>query len=139
MKKGIYALFSLLLISGPMHCQLTPLSVGPIFTPETEEISYGEIPVCSDQNRYFTFTNTGTEFLVLQVKTSCGCLVPEWPKDPIAPGETSQIRLIYDTCQPGVFKKSLHITTNEISKIDSDGNPVYKQYAFPVTGRVLEN
>ncbi|MEL6660577.1 MAG: DUF1573 domain-containing protein [Bacteroidota bacterium] len=40
----------------------------------------------------YTFTNTGNETLVLSdAKGSCGCTVPKWPREPIAPGASSEI------------------------------------------------
>ena len=46
----------------------------------------------------FQFTNTGAEPLVLnKCKGSCGCTVPECPKDPIAPGETGSIEVKFNS------------------------------------------
>lgn len=46
----------------------------------------------------FTFTNTGEEpLLISSAKGSCGCTVPAWPKDPIAPGETASITVEFNS------------------------------------------
>ena len=46
----------------------------------------------------FQFTNTGAEPLVLnKCKGSCGCTVPECPKDPIAPGGTGSIEVKFNS------------------------------------------
>lgn len=62
----------------------------------------------------FTFQNTGKAPLIFQnVKTSCGCLVPDWPKEPIAPGECGVIRLVfYGKGREGPGSKSITMTTN---------------------------
>ena len=46
----------------------------------------------------FAFTNTGAAPLVLtNVNTTCGCTAPEWPREPIAPGETSKITVRFNS------------------------------------------
>ncbi len=46
----------------------------------------------------FKFTNTGAEPLIISsAKGSCGCTVPEWPKEPIAPGESSEITFEFNS------------------------------------------
>jgi hypothetical protein len=45
----------------------------------------------------FAFTNTGKEpVLIFSAEASCGCTVPEWPKEPIAPGATGKIEVAFD-------------------------------------------
>lgn len=62
----------------------------------------------------FEFKNTGDAALVLKnVKPSCGCTTPEWPKKPIMPGEKAHIKAIYNSKgRPGRFHKSISVTTN---------------------------
>ncbi len=46
----------------------------------------------------YKFTNTGTVPLIINnAKSTCGCTVPEWPKDPIAPGKSGEISVRFDT------------------------------------------
>ncbi len=49
-------------------------------------------------------------------KGSCGCTVPEWPKEPIAPGAKGVIRVKYDTNRPGPINKNVTITSNAINE-----------------------
>ena len=63
----------------------------------------------------FTFTNTGNQPLVInQAVASCGCTVPEYPKDPVQPGAKGTIKVTYNGTGkfPGHFKKSITIRTN---------------------------
>ena len=47
---------------------------------------------------YFEFTNTGAEPLILdKCKGSCGCTVPQCPKNPIAPGESGSIEVKFNS------------------------------------------
>lgn len=63
----------------------------------------------------FQFTNTGTMPLVIhQAIASCGCTVPEYTQEPIAPGEKGAVKVTYNgkTKRPGIFKKSITIHSN---------------------------
>lgn len=63
----------------------------------------------------FSFTNTGDKNLVLfDVKTTCGCTVPEdWPKHPIEPGESGEVKVIFNSNNKvGSVNKSIRIEAN---------------------------
>ena len=63
----------------------------------------------------FTFTNTGNAPLIInQAIASCGCTVPEYTKEPVAPGKTGTINVTYNGKGkfPGFFKKTITIRTN---------------------------
>lgn len=75
---------------------------------------FGNIKQDSENRHVFTFTNTGSEPLIIEnAKGSCGCTVPQYPKEPIAPGETGDIEVVY---KPGKQKnqqsKTVTITAN---------------------------
>ncbi|KPK82937.1 MAG: hypothetical protein AMS27_13555 [Bacteroides sp. SM23_62_1] len=71
-------------------------------------IDFGGEGICE-----FVFTNTGQVPLVLtNVKSSCGCTIPEWPHEPVKPGEKGKIRVSYDTYRIGVFSKSVTVYSN---------------------------
>ena len=85
---------------------------------KSETIDYGNIAKGSDGVRTFEFTNTGSEDLVISdVKSSCGCTVPEKPKDPIAPGKTGQIKVKYDTKRVGKIRKTVTVYSNATEPI----------------------
>jgi len=89
-------------------------STGPIMELQTTEVDYGAIVQDSDPFRFFEFTNTGDAPLVIKhAKGSCGCTVPTYPKEPILPGESAQIKVRYDTKRVGPFTKTVTLTTNE--------------------------
>jgi hypothetical protein len=62
----------------------------------------------------FVFKNTGTEPLLLtNVRSSCGCTVPEWSKEPIAPGESGSVKVTFNPLRrPGAFRKSITVQSN---------------------------
>lgn len=82
----------------------------------TTTVDYGTIKHNSDGYRKFEFKNTGTEPLIItNCKASCGCTVPNWPKEPIMPGETGEIKVKYATNRVGSFTKSITITSNAVT------------------------
>lgn len=86
---------------------------GAEITFETEVIDYGTIPQNADGVRMFKFTNTGTAPLIISdAKGSCGCTVPSWPKQPINPGESGEIKVKYATNRLGPINKSVTVSTN---------------------------
>lgn len=80
---------------------------------EQEVIDYGTIDKGANGQREFTFVNTGKEPLIITKATgSCGCTVPQWPRNPIAPGEEGVIKVKYDTKRVGPFQKSVTVNSN---------------------------
>lgn len=84
-----------------------------IISFETEIIDYGTVEQHSDGMRLFTFTNEGdAPLLITNVKTSCGCTVPNYSKAPILPGESGELKIKYDTKRLGAFTKTITVTSN---------------------------
>ena len=77
-------------------------------------VDYGTIEKGADGVRTFEFTNTGDAPLIIsKVTSSCGCTVPTYPKEPIAPGETGDIEVVYSPGkQQGEQNKTVSITAN---------------------------
>jgi hypothetical protein len=77
------------------------------------DVNYGNIERGADGVRNFKFTNTGKAPLIISdAKGSCGCTVPTYPKEPIMPGESAEIKVKYDTNRIGAFTKYVTLTTN---------------------------
>jgi uncharacterized protein DUF1573 len=91
-----------------------PKVQGPGMVFENETIDYGTIAPNSDGKREFVFTNNGTEpLIIMNAQGSCGCTVPTFPKEPIAPGAKAVIGVKYDTSRAGQpFNKTVTLTTN---------------------------
>jgi hypothetical protein len=54
--------------------------------------------------------------IISNARGSCGCTVPDWPKEPIAPGKTSSIKVSYDTKRSGAINKNVTLTVQNASK-----------------------
>ena len=90
---------------------------------------YGTIYKDSKGDSYFRFTNTGKEPLVLsEVRSSCGCTVPSWPREPILPGKSDTIKVRYATNRLGVINKTITVMSNAVN------NPVILR----IKGNVIE-
>jgi hypothetical protein len=80
---------------------------------EQETIDYGTVEFKADGGREFVFTNNGTKPLIItNCAGSCGCTVPTWPREPIAPGAKGVIAVKYATDRPGAFTKTVTVTAN---------------------------
>jgi archaellum component FlaG (FlaF/FlaG flagellin family) len=82
---------------------------------EDMEYDFGEVTEGKQVKYTFKFKNTGDQNLVLiNVKGSCGCTVPEeWPKNPIAPGETGEIKVNFDSQgRVGNVRKNVRVEAN---------------------------
>ncbi len=81
---------------------------------EKERHAFGKVKQ-GDMVKYsFKFTNNGTTDLkIFDVKASCGCTVPSWPKNPLKPGESGTIDVKFNTAgKMGKQKKSVTVYSN---------------------------
>ncbi|OAD46075.1 DUF1573 domain-containing protein [Polaribacter atrinae] len=62
----------------------------------------------------FVVTNSGkTDLVITNAQGSCGCTVPTWPKGPIKPGDTGEIKVKFNTNgRPNRQQKTVTLTTN---------------------------
>lgn len=90
---------------------------GPIIEMKKEVHDYGTIENGADGTCEFKFKNTGQSDLVISnCRASCGCTVPTWSKDPIAPGKSGSITVKYDTKRTGSINKAITITSNAVNE-----------------------
>jgi hypothetical protein len=90
--------------------------IGPTTNIKFDEETHDFGKVMEGEVVYHTyrFTNTGDEPLIIKnAKASCGCTVPQWPRNPIAPGDTGDIQVKFDTKgrgKPGGGPQSKRVT-----------------------------
>jgi len=151
MKQTLGILAIVLMASFRLAAQATPTEGQPAAAPsgailnlESEVVDYGTIDQGSEPLRLAKFTNTGTEPLIISgAKGSCGCTVPNWPKDPIMPGESSQIEIRYDTKRPGAINKTVTVTSNDpagprVIKVIGTINAVAQEEGLPVQESIFK-
>lgn len=75
---------------------------------------YGTIAKGSDGHTFFTVTNTGDKPLIIsRVQPACGCTTPEFSQDPIMPGQSSKIKVGYNTQLENAFEKLIEVYSND--------------------------
>ena len=87
---------------------------GPNFSFNKELHDFGQLVDGEKVSYSFTFTNSGDAPLIISsAKGSCGCTVPDWPKDPIAPGESGSIDVTFNSSgRSGKQNKAVTLTAN---------------------------
>jgi hypothetical protein len=83
-------------------------------TIDRMEHDFGKIPDTAPVETKFVITNTGDKpLLVTNAQGSCGCTVPEYPKEPLAPGESRDMKVSFNpNGKEGVNNKTVTITAN---------------------------
>ena len=109
----------------------------PVMSFDATDHDFGIINEGDVVEHTFTFTNTGKAPLVIvNAKGSCGCTVPEWTKEPVAPGATGSMLVKFNSNgKPNAQNKQVTITANteagkEVLKIKAMVTPKAK----PVSG-----
>lgn len=77
---------------------------------------FGEIVINNDASCEFIFENTGSEPLLLtKSQPSIGSIIVESPMEPVLPGQTGKITVIYkDTQKPGAFTETIYVFSNAL-------------------------
>lgn len=86
----------------------------PEMTFEETEHDFGNINQGDKVDCVFKFKNTGeADLLIESAVGSCGCTVPEFPKEKIAPGESGEIKVSFNSAgKKGNQHKTVTLTTN---------------------------
>jgi len=87
---------------------------------DQDSFDFGTVTDGDLVSKVFTFKNTGDKDLILlTVKGSCGCTVPEdWPKHPITPGESGEIKVTFNSAnRVGKIRKTVRIEANTVPTV----------------------
>jgi hypothetical protein len=114
--KRIISLFAFALAL-VMSCSQTPDKSqgksGAAISFETTSHDFGTLAEGGNGTFEFVFKNTGKDPLVLNnVRSTCGCTVPEWPREPVLKGDKGKIKVSYNTRITGSFSKSITVYSN---------------------------
>ncbi|MFM8433188.1 MAG: DUF1573 domain-containing protein [Bacteroidota bacterium] len=122
MKKSIITLtFAIALLAGGATAQNATINPAnqenknaPELKFEVEEYNFGTIKQGDKVTYDFSFTNNGKEPLIItSAQGSCGCTVPEWPKEPVAKGAKGSIHVEFNsTGKMGMQDKTVTISYN---------------------------
>ena len=82
-------------------------------TVERTEYDFGTFPMSERQECVFRITNSGSSLLMVQdVVTSCGCTKVEYDKHPVPPGQSMDLKVIYEAEESGRFTKVVTVYSN---------------------------
>jgi hypothetical protein len=95
-------------------------STGPRIEFEEENHDFGEIEQGQKVEHVFAFKNTGSSPLVISnILTTCGCTAPSWPKEPISPGGSGVIKVVFNsTGKMGKQNKVITVFSNSVDQKD---------------------
>jgi len=101
----------------------------PFFEFDEKVKEFGTITQGEVVSLTFRFKNVGQSNLIISsAKGSCGCTVPEWPKEPIAPGEEGTIEVTFNSAgKQGLQNKTITLVANTIPN----------RYVLAIKGEVL--
>ena len=91
----------------------------PVFKFEKEVYDFGEIKEGEKVTYDFKFKNIGNSPLIISSATAtCGCTIPEYPKEPLAPGAEGLIRVVFNSAgKAGMQNKIVSITANTVPSL----------------------
>ncbi len=94
-----------------------------------ESFDFGQITAGEKVSYDFKFTNIGkTPLIITSATATCGCTVPDYPKEPVAPGAEGIIKVVFDSAgKLGMQNKVITITANtvpEVTEVTILGNVV---------------
>lgn len=87
---------------------------GAVISFESNNYDFGKVKEGDKVTHEFKFTNEGaTPLIISNATATCGCTVPEYPKEPIKPGEAGVIKVVFDSSgKSGMQNKVVTLTTN---------------------------
>lgn len=93
---------------------------GPKISFTEKSFDFGEITQGDRVEHVFEFENIGNEPLILSdVKTTCGCTAPQWPREPIAPGAKGSIKVVFNSAgKMGMNNKVITVMSNAVNNPD---------------------
>src|SRR5690606_1320774 len=124
--KRLLVAASVLFMSSAVMAQQTPDEVMKV---NTEKHDFGKIKQNVPVSVYFELTNTSNKPLVVEnTWGTCGCTTPEKPTEPIMPGKSAKIKVVYNAAALSPFTKDVFI---KLAGIEQPKN-------VKISGEVLE-
>lgn len=104
------------LITNPATAGAEQGKAVPVISFDKTTHDFGMMTDGEKLNYSFHFTNTGnTDLIIRHCQASCGCTVPEWPKDPVPPGKDAYISVTFNSeGKVGMVHKTISIMSNTI-------------------------
>lgn len=109
MKKKVISIVALLMIV----VYIFATSTIPTIDFTTNKKNMGVVKLGEKASCEFQFKNSGKEpLIILNVTTSCDCTTATAPKEPIMPGQSGTIKVVYDADEIGEINKQIIVRSN---------------------------
>lgn len=88
----------------------------PVMKFDKDTHDFGKIAAGGKVTYDFKFTNNGKSPLIItDAVATCGCTKPDWPKNPVRPGESGAIHVVFNSIgKMGLQDKMITITANTL-------------------------
>lgn len=97
----------------PCSCTFGQEEKNPGIVFDTLVHDFGLLEKGSDAGYDFSFVNkSDSPALITNVKSSCGCMVSHWTREPVLPGAAGRVRVAYNTKITGTFQKTIYVQTS---------------------------
>lgn len=118
--KKLGLLFTLFAFALVFQANAQEQASGAVITFKEKEVNFGDIIQGARVEHTFTLTNSGTVPLVISnVAATCGCTVPSWPKEPVAPGKSAEIKVSFNSAgKMGTQNSVVRIYSNASEPIE---------------------
>jgi len=102
----------------------------PIMSLKDTLFDFGTVNEGDIITKEFFFTNTGTApLLITEAKSTCGCTIPEWPKEAIAPDSSGAILVKFNT---------INRTGAQLKEVSIFANTYPNQQIVKLSGKVIK-
>jgi uncharacterized cupredoxin-like copper-binding protein len=86
----------------------------PVMVFEQTKHDFGMMVQGEKLSYTFKFTNTGgSDLLISDASSTCGCTIPDFSKAPVKPGEQGKVEVVFNSSgKSGHVSKSVRLLTN---------------------------
>lgn len=118
--KKLALLVSLFTFALVFQAQAQAQGAGAVITFKQSSVDFGDITQGQKVEHTFILTNSGNQSLIISnVAATCGCTVPTWPKEPVAPGKSAEIKVSFNsTGKVGKQNSVVRIYSNATEPIE---------------------
>lgn len=102
-------------------------NITSVTTDQTSH-DFGVILAGSEVTHSFRITNSGVDPLeIATIKSNCGCIVPKWPREPVPPGGSITLEILF---------KTLALEGSQEHQVTMVANTIPKETIFTIKAKV---
>lgn len=114
MRKTFLSILTLFITAIALGQAKPAQAVPEVILAKETSFDFGRIPQGKPVTHNFVITNIGKDPLIIEnVQASCGCTTPEWSKDAVDGGKSTEIKVGYNSASEGPFEKTITVFYNK--------------------------